>query len=145
MKSVNPSTRVRQFEHLKGRELYDAIEDLPPWQQIQELFPWFTPFDVLIFYLFDEEGFQISGILDPNPDDLKRIQDVLPLLGYPPKFFLESTIRHRRSKALQLLATVLELIERHTPRTPLPPSGLLEVTIPVPGPIGRTYTVINEA
>jgi hypothetical protein len=36
---LNPKTRTRTFAHLKGAALYDAIEDLPPWQQTQELIP----------------------------------------------------------------------------------------------------------
>jgi hypothetical protein len=141
---VNPSTRIRQFEHLKGRDLYDAIEDLPPWQQMQELFPWFTVLDILVVYLVDEEGLLITQ--DPDLCGLRHTNNVLLLMGYPPKLFdAEFAIIRKRVKALNTLPIVLDLIRHHAPRAPLPPSGLLEVTIPVPGPIERTYTVINQA
>jgi hypothetical protein len=144
MKSVNPSTRVRQFEHLKGPQLYDAIKDLPPWQQMQELFPWFTVFDVLVTYLLDEEGLLFA--MDTDTHNLRHAENVLMLIGYPPKLFgCKSTIKSKRQKKSKVLATILSLIRHHTPRTPLPPSGLLEATISIPGPIERTYTVINEA
>jgi hypothetical protein len=141
---INPNTRVRQFEHLKDRQLYDAIKDLPPWQQMQELFPWFNAFDVLIVYLVDEENLLITT--DPALHGLKHIQNVLLLMGISPKLFkAEYAIQRKRAAALRWLPTVLKVVKNHTPRASLPPSGLLELTIPVPGPIDRTYTVINQA
>jgi hypothetical protein len=100
--------------------------------------------DILVFYLVDEEGLLVS--MDINTHSLKHAENVLLLMGYPPKIFeCKSTIRTKRRKKSKLLATILNLIRHHAPRAPLPPSGLLEVTIPVPGPIERTYTVINQA
>jgi hypothetical protein len=64
-RAINPDSRSAQFTHLKDDALFQAIKDLCPWQQTQELTLWFKPIDVIIAYLKDEEGLQtccdISG------------------------------------------------------------------------------------
>lgn len=61
---INPATRLRQFGGLRGRDLYDALLDLPRWVQAQELNHVLGDMDVLIIYATDIErcGFGATGL-----------------------------------------------------------------------------------
>jgi hypothetical protein len=100
--------------------------------------------DVIIFYLVDDEKLLIHA--DPYLHGLRHISNVLCVMGYPPKLFETATsIRSRRQKGLKMLPVMLDIIRLYAPHVPLTPSGLLKVTIPVPGPINRAHTVINQS
>ena len=57
IKAMNPAKRPRQFDHLQGRDLYDALVQLPNWEQLHELTHIFLDIDVLLAYNFDEEPY----------------------------------------------------------------------------------------
>lgn len=54
--------RVPQYTYLKGRDLYKAIKDIPDWQQMQELQPFFGVLDIAMAYLHREEGIEFGPI-----------------------------------------------------------------------------------
>jgi hypothetical protein len=64
LKDVNPASRPRQFGHLQGRDLYDALLDLSRRVQAQELNHVFGDLDVLIIYGIDVErcAFEATGL-----------------------------------------------------------------------------------
>lgn len=68
-------------------------------------------------------------------------------IGYSDKLVFRYSIwfyLHKRIKSG--LPKALHIIKIHKPRTQLPlPSGLEEITIRVPGPIDRSYRLVNQA
>ena len=106
----NPRSRVRQFQHLKDNALFKRIEDLPAWQQMQEMVPWFRPVDGIIVYLHDVEGYHVrwSPTAIRQPDSFAS---QLQKMGFPGdlvfRLRLVYSAYRRISKNLERFLTVL--------------------------------------
>jgi hypothetical protein len=140
---VNPMTRVPKFNNLKGRALYNAIQDLPRREQCQELMPLFSPLDTLICYLFDEESLKIPK----RKTVAEKGQDAwVPMAhGYPRKMICKKKILHKkRTNMLTYMKVVLEMLQTAEPGFS-PPPGPTEINITIEGPLDMSCTVINQA
>jgi len=67
--------QTRQYGHLKDAQLSNAIQNIPRWQQCQELALWSSPLDVMILYLLDEEG-----LVMPSSTRLLTNKPIAPVL-----------------------------------------------------------------
>jgi hypothetical protein len=137
---VNPSTRVAQFQHLQNLQKYYATKDLPLWAKAQEMSPLFKPLDVMLVYLRFEEKFTLSKATNHTARD--QMPFVLTSTGFdcPPIHVLQEKCNRLRDS----IQSVMEALRLDHVRQPLPPSGLAETTISVPGPVTRSYTVFNQ-
>lgn len=146
--SVLDQVRVPQYGHLKGLALYDAIIDLPDWQQMQEMTPWFGPLGIVLRYLSTHEGY--TYLFDEKHKSGKDALERLTEMAFPVK--PDKTRRRKldplRKAILRIprqLELSLEFLQSHKPLVPFPPSNLEEeVTITIPGPVDCSYTVINQ-
>lgn len=75
--SVLDQVRVPQYGHLKGLALYDAIKDLPDWQQMQEMTPWFGPLSIVLRYLSTHERYTFHS--EEKKNALARLKE----MGFP--------------------------------------------------------------
>lgn len=130
---------VPQFTHLKGHALHQAIVDLPYWQQLQELLPFFHgPLYLTCLHMRDVEGFSY-GVYEKRAVSMR-----LRELDFPDKSIAYTSMKKRFGYQLpDLLDQALRFISSFTPRAAYPPSGLLETTFTIPGPVQCSYTVIN--
>jgi len=143
----NPCTRVPKFSAFKDRALFDRIKDLPRWQQMQELTPWFRTFDVVIVYLRDVEGYKAPEYFeaDVGPD---RIASHLHSMGYSKDLVYTSRFALMKLSSLKSqLSRYLTFLQNHVPtrvRVSLPTGGLPQVTLRMAGPVTREFTGVNQ-
>lgn len=139
--------RVPQYGHLKGLALYDAIKDLPDWQQMQEMTPWFRPLSIVLRYLSTHERY--TYLFDvkhkSGKDALKRLTEMgFPVRPDMTRLRMLDSLRKTMSSILRQLELSLKFLQSHIPPVLCPPSGLEEVTITIPGPVDCSYTVVNQ-
>jgi hypothetical protein len=116
---------------------------------MQELTPWFRPSDVVIIYLRDVEGYTFHWGVDTEPGP-ERMAYQLIQMGFPEDFVLGGnrlSVMYNTSK--DQLRRAKNIVANHTPqhaRVNNPPvrSSLREITMRVPGPITREFTVVDE-
>jgi hypothetical protein len=54
------------------------------------------------------------------------------------------TLTHRVYTLQDIISQLMETLRLNRVRQPLPPSGLAEITIHLPGPVTQNYTVIDQ-
>lgn len=102
--AINPMTRTWQFGHLKDAQLFNTIKNIPRWQQCQDLSPWLSSLDVMIFYLLDEES-----LVMPSPTRLltnEPIALVFRSLGYSDRLICQGLWFTNRWKRLTILLAI---------------------------------------
>ena len=143
----NPRSRVRQFQHLKDNALFKRIEDLPAWQQMQEMVPWFRPVDGIIVYLHDVEGYHVrwSPTAIRQPDSFAS---QLQKMGFPGdlvfRLRLVYSAYRRISKNLERFLTVLAGSTPVHVGLGLPTPGVTQTTFSTHSPTTRDYTLVNQ-
>jgi hypothetical protein len=146
--AVNPRTRVPQFSTFKDRALYDRIKDLPRWEQMQELDPWFRSIDVIIAYLKDVE--MLTFPWDPNNANIDPRQGIALHsyhVGFPADLvFQQRLIFNSCHITSTQLPKWLTIVKKHAlqRRGFAAPIGLSQITFRLPGPLTREFTVVNQ-
>jgi hypothetical protein len=108
------------------------------------------PYGRLIFYLHDEEDIPLSRSINlSNKNRSSEVSFVLKDYGYSPKTFGPRRPHHwlfnKWEGLCPALETALEVVRDHTDHLPrLVPTGLIETSFSITGPITRQYTVANE-
>jgi hypothetical protein len=140
--AVNSKTRKPMSGHLENAAKATAIEHLLLWQQMQEL-SWSVLVDLITMYLMktDEVLINTMGV----KSQLKMVAEELKLIGSSPEAvdslsFAKLFIQRRKAH----IVAALQALRLHTPAATLPPSGLIETIIDIPGPITCSYTVVNQ-
>ena len=138
-RTSNLRSRTPQFTALNVRALYDKIKDLPGWQQMQELDPWFSIFDTICAYLDTIPGMMMTSRKAHH--ELSALTHLIRM-GYPADKWAWRHVRDqtRVDRALAILKSHAP-IECHIAL----PTGVSSILYRVLGPITREYTIINQA
>jgi hypothetical protein len=143
----NPRSRVRQFQCLKDNALFQRIKDLPAWQQMQEMQPWFRPPDIILVFLREVERYTIpwSIHLLRNPNTVAHQLHEMGFSGdlvFPTRFIRSSylTLKANVGKYLAVLASSTPVHIGLGLSTP----DVAQTTFSIPGPTTREFTLITE-
>lgn len=91
MQSDTPKTRAPQFSHLKGKELYHAVKELPLWIMMQEFSPLFSTKEVTLQWLVDVQG--INPHINRTKIDTDPIRTAMTKYGFPLSNYREPGLR----------------------------------------------------
>jgi uncharacterized protein YceK len=139
-RNVIPSIRNAKFGKLQDWQRYAAIKDLPLWVKTQEISPYVRPLDVMLLCLHSEEKFTLSNTTSQTAPN--KLPSVLRSMGFESVF--SCVLKHRSDSLKDIIPQAMETLQLNRVRQPLPPSGLVETTFYLPGPVTQNYAVINQ-